>query len=54
MKLKKNVLIGMVPEAGVILGVMAGYYFLDIPVWALGLISFAILAGKTYWQSLTK
>ena len=54
MKLKKKMLLEVAPEAGVIAGAMAGYYLLDIPVWGLGLISFAVLAGKISWQSLTK
>lgn len=42
------------PEASVILGTMAGYYLIDLPVWALGLIALVVLAGKIYWNSREK
>lgn len=51
---EKNLLIKIAPEAGVIGGVIAGHYLLDIPVWGLGVIALVVLAGKTYWQSIRK
>ncbi len=41
-------------EAGVIVGTVIGHYTLGIPVWGLGLIALAALAGKIYWNSRKK
>ncbi len=45
---------GSGPEVAVILGTVVGHYTFGIPVWALGLIALAALAGKIYWNSRKK
>jgi len=42
------------PEASVILGTMIGHYAFGLPVWAIGVIAFVVLAGKIYWNSREK
>ena len=49
---EKNVFTKALPEASVIAGTVAGYYFVGIPMWGLGLIALGILAFKTYRQKL--
>ena len=46
--------LGSWPEAAVIAGTMLGHYTLGLPVWAIGLIAFVVLAGKIYFKSFKK